>query len=384
MTRGLLAAGAVLAVACAGAPPELETDDSDTSSEGSDEPTPDLGTPDSDEPPVPPARPDTWNCLSPQGGMNHLAGGPPDVLSATRCFTGPDLRTPGPDLIAYQINSPLWSDGSGKKRWFVVPPGEQITLGDDGSWVFPEGSVIIKEFGFDLAGDAEGMRPIETRFMARVGGDWEFWTYRWNHEGTEARRVEGTDSIELDLANGTALTWNFPDLTACKACHSGAAHRVLGPSTAQMDREVRLGSGTLDQIGALFEMGILRELPPVEHDVLPDPLDERVPLEARARSYLHANCGHCHRPGGWVPPELDMDLRFDTPLAEARLCDVRTQYEIPFSGRRVDPGDPGASVILQRMRLTDIFRMPPTGTVVSDPEGTAVVERWIESLAGCP
>ena len=44
-----------------------------------------------------------------------------------------------------------------------------------------------------------------------------------------------------------------------------------------------------------------------------------------ARAYLHGNCGHCHRPGGWTPPDLDMDLLFTTepelkwPLAMAKL-----------------------------------------------------------------
>ena len=32
-------------------------------------------------------------------------------------------------------------------------------------------------------------------------------------------------------------------------------------------------------------------------------------VTSAALGYLHANCGHCHNPGGTARPDTDMDLR---------------------------------------------------------------------------
>ena len=45
-------------------------------------------------------------------------------------------------------------------------------------------------------------------------------------------------------------------------------------------------------------------------------------LDQKARSYMHANCSFCHRPQGQFP---NFDLRFDTTLAAASICNVATK-----------------------------------------------------------
>src|SRR5205823_4544668 len=54
---------------------------------------------------------------------------------------------------------------------------------------------------------------------------------------------------------------------------------------------------------------------------LADPGDVAQPLEARARAYLHANCGHCHSDhgGGSVP----LRLHFSFSLADTKAIGVR-------------------------------------------------------------
>ena len=42
-------------------------------------------------------------------------------------------------------------------------------------------------------------------------------------------------------------------------------------------------------------------------------------LDAKARSYLHANCAICHLPGGSYS---SIDLRFGTPLSKMNICNV--------------------------------------------------------------
>jgi hypothetical protein len=127
-------------------------------------------------------------------------------------------------------------------------------------------------------------------------------------------------------------------------------------------------------------------LPP-ELDALssiPGSADPDATLEARARGWLHTNCGHCHRPEGWTPPDLTMDLRWTTPLAEAQICGVETQYYNPWveGTLRVAPGDPDASVIWERAHQRGPGQMPPLATSRVDPHAT-VVRDWIASLASC-
>ena len=65
--------------------------------------------------------------------------------------------------MPYEVNSPLWSDSATKTRAFVLPAGGKIHVkncttnptecpqgaADDGKWVFPVGTVMIKNFMFD-------------------------------------------------------------------------------------------------------------------------------------------------------------------------------------------------------------------------------------------
>jgi hypothetical protein len=48
---------------------------------------------------------------------------------------------------------------------------------------------------------------------------------------------------------------------------------------------------------------------------------------------------------------------------------------------RVVPGDPAASVLVQRMRSRHPqVQMPPIGTQLVDDQGQALVERWITTM----
>jgi hypothetical protein len=50
----------------------------------------------------------------------------PPLLSQLGVFADlPSLR-PAAAMVAYEVNSPLWSDGADKFRWFLLPPGGRI------------------------------------------------------------------------------------------------------------------------------------------------------------------------------------------------------------------------------------------------------------------
>jgi len=116
------------------------------------------------------------------------------------------------------------------------------------------------------------------------------------------------------------------------------------------------------------------------------PGDVALPLEARARAYLHANCAHCHQPGGTGRGSLD--LRASVASSAMNVCNVA-----PIAGgmglataRLVVPGQPGLSVLSRRMHAPAASpdRMPALGAAIPDPTGLAVVDGWIASLAACP
>src|SRR5437764_1680638 len=83
------------------------------------------------------------------------------------------------------------------------------------------------------------------------------------------------------------------------------------------------------------------------------------PAELRVRSYLDANCAVCHRPGG--PSRGNFDARFTTALARQGLLNGELAAgDLGITGARViAPGDAAKSILYQRLKRTDFFRMPP-------------------------
>lgn len=298
----------------------------------------------------------------------------PARLSESGCFDDlPSLR-PAAGVMRYDVNAPLWTDGLIKDRHLVVPPDATIERDADGEWRFPTGSVLLKSF-------STRARPVETRVMVRRDLDWAFHTYRWNAEGTDALLLDErlTEEIEIDTEDGPRhVAYQFPDRAVCGVCHGGSG-RVLGPNDAQLDRA--------DQLDALADVALFADPDRAPAGpAMPDITDDAASLEDRARGYLHANCSHCHRPGGWQPPGLGLDLRAGTPFADAGLCGVPLRYASVWAGGafRLAPGSAADSNLLQRMRLRGSGQMPPIGTARVDPGGLDLVQAWIESLEGCP
>lgn len=165
---------------------------------------------------------------------------------------------------------------------------------------------------------------------------------------------------------GGGRTWTYPSRSDCFACHNLASGRVLGLHGTQINRN--------GQIELLEERGLF------EGDGwLPALSDGRETdsAEMRARSYLAANCGNCHRGNG--PAAGLGDLRIDTDFEHAKLCNVPEQSGAA-GGIRLVPGKPDASALVQRMRAHDGTRMPPLGSKIVDERGVKWVSDWIASI----
>ncbi len=301
----------------------------------------------------------------------------PQLLSETGCVDPKDPTKPAAGLVPYDVSSELWSDGADKERWLALPDGATITIDAEQDWDLPVGSVTMKTFSI-------GGKRIETRlFMRHDDGGWGGYTYEWNDAGT--------DAVLLPAAKAKAVgdaVWGYPSRNQCIQCHSKAAGGTLGLETAQLNREaVYPATNRLsNQLATLEHIGMLAAplaTPPEEAPRLADPAKSTDDLEARARSYLHANCAHCHQPNGGA--QGMMDLRYGKTFKETATCNVdNTQGAIGSATKLIVPGAPESSVLSLRMHATDSKRMPPVAVSLIDPVGSAVIDDWIRSLTACP
>jgi uncharacterized repeat protein (TIGR03806 family) len=301
----------------------------------------------------------------------------PDDLAATGCTSATDIRQPAPGLIPYAPNAPFWSDGAEKQRWIGLPNGATVSIGSDGDFEFPNGTVLVK--AFRLQG-----RLIETRlFMRHPDGVWAGYTYRWNSAETAATRVRG--GLVTTVAG---QTWTFPSEAQCLQCHTAGAGRSLGLEAAQLNRNLLYPATgrTANQLTTLDTVGVFspRLAPPAaQQPALPDPFGTAGTLDARARAYLHTNCANCHRPGGSTPSP--MDLRWQTALGATSACNVTPQAgDLGVADARIiAPGAPDRSVLVLRTERRDAVGMPPLASHVVDAQGVQLLRQWISQMPGC-
>ncbi len=271
---------------------------------------------------------------------SSAAVGMPDLLSQTGAFTDTVTRTPRPGLVPYALNSPLWTDGAVKSRFIALPfdgtvgstGSPTIGFSPTGSWAFPNGTVIVKNFDMVVDEQINAIKPIrrlETRLLVRNDdGTLRGATYKWNAQETDAVRVDDAaglnETLTITQADGVSTrtqNYTYPGPGQCLVCHNANAGMVLGIRTAQLngnhdytqpDTSVR----TDNQLHTFSSLGMF-------NTPLPDTAsypqytrmvavgDTIATLENRVRSYLSSNCGHCHQPGGIGPI---FDARYDTPV----------------------------------------------------------------------
>ncbi len=305
----------------------------------------------------------------------------PPLLSQTGAFRSLADLAPSPGLVPYDVNSPLWSDRAAKRRWVALPGDARAEFAPTGEWKFPVGTVFVKHF--EVAG-----RRLETRFLVvgEKGGGYGV-TYQWRAGGKDADLL--ADGLTEDVtAGGRKRTWTYPGRNDCLACHTANAGFVLGVKTRQLNGDFRYPeTGTAaNQLRTWIDLGMFRNPPEKDDVVRLDRLravsDRGASLEQRVRSYLDANCAHCHRPGG---ARGLFDARFDVPLARQNIVNGEVAAaDLGMAGAKVvAPGDLGKSMLYQRMnRRRDVFNMPPLASREVDQEAVGAVGEWINSLSG--
>lgn len=335
---------------------------------------------DSPEPPLGITTAVSTTCAIPEDGAANF----PATLTATGCFSDVAKRVPAPGVIPYDINSPLWSDGALKQRFLVIPQGQTIGYADDGSWAFPVGTILIKEFALERTpGDQTTLFPMETRFLvkrceassASCETSWQGYSYQWNAAGTEADlRSPGNTEIKQNFAiDGGSHSHILPARSQCNTCHTKSAGFALGLRTGQMNRSIDYGTTIDNQLRALAGAGLFGSTYPKKQPGalarMPSPNDISQPLGGRARAYFDANCSHCHNPEG---VRATIDFRYSAPLSATNICN------------QLDLANPSASLLYVLDATRGATQMPKIATDVPDHRQLKVTLSWIDSLTSCP
>lgn len=319
-------------------------------------------------------------------------GGPyPQKLSAYGFFDGPMASlAPAAGVVPFEVAAPLWSDRAGKSRMLALPEGQGIGLSVDGDWDVPVGAVLIKTFWFadELSAPTGPRRIVETRLLLHEADGWTGQVYLWNDEQTDAERAVAGRRIQVSYTvDGVPEEHEYaiPNTNQCTSCHSrDDVGKPLGLITPQMNREVERDGAAVNQLEWLGKKGVFRDAVP-DPTSLPafvDPFGD-APVDQRARSYLHANCSHCHRPGG-NGGNSGLELLYtETDPHHYGVCKRTAAAGAGTGGKTYDivPGDADASIMPFRMGdLDPEVKMPELPNRLPDDEGIALIRAWIAQM----
>jgi uncharacterized repeat protein (TIGR03806 family) len=311
---------------------------------------------------------------------------PADRLSEMGIFVGPlAALQPAPGVVAYDVNVPLYSDGAQKQRFLWLPPGAQIHATAD-RWEVPVGAYFVKNFYVpnDASDPSRGIHLVETRFLIKGEHDMTAATYVWNDEQTDAFASGGNRDVPVRWIDVDGVlhdqSFHVPGTSLCQDCHQ---NRSLGIRTRQIVHPGTYADGTTDQVSHLVAANVLDGAPP-SGLVLSDPFGD-APLDTRARSYLDANCAHCHGDGGEAHGTGVLWDYDDTDLAHLPIC--RHTPTVAGNDHVIVPGHPEQSEFISRILSTDPWvRMPQGPSRVPDGAGVALLTRWVRDMSagGCP
>jgi hypothetical protein len=358
----------------------------------------------------------------------------PALLSSSGLYRDLPRKILVKEAVPYDVNTPLWSDGSYKERFILLAPGTSVGFNDSGDYyAYPDKAVFVKNFYVDTLPGAPASRILwETRLMInkkKNGYDvWYGFSYKWDTDQRDARLVseDGLDTAITGYFPGrnsgakTAVTkkWSFPKRNQCRLCHVSIApgafsplvpggnnvrtRSVLGFFTAQLNMPVTGSVPSLNQIQALFQKGVFGSKPaPANYSLLPRWRaieDETAPLGIRARSYIASNCSGCHGTRANLNgvvfglSSVDNPLNYDFHDMADHMDfgnKALSREYIPGSSFLIWPGLTDKSTLwyrqTQRNTADGSFspsatQMPPLATYEVDTVAMKVLRRWIDGM----
>lgn len=309
--------------------------------------------------------------------LDELSGELPPTIGELGLYPKlPDLGVAHSAATRFRPRHELWSNGTAKQRFLVLPPGSAIDNGTRDAWSFPSGTVLLKTFSaprVDTAGELGPELPLETRVLRRQGDTWEYAVYLWNEAGSDAELADLARSHAVTVEiEGERFAHVVPSKLDCRKCHESHPPAVIGLS--ELGLTAPYDDGERSQLEVLHERGLLGELP---ND--PEVIEHPDPATLEVLGYLQGNCAHCHNGGDG--PSSAFDLRHEAALDN--LIGRETQGEA-LAGTRVVPGEPDESVVYLALSRAedaeDIQAMPPVGVQRVDAAAVELFQHWIEDL----
>ena len=302
------------------------------------------------------------------------------------------IQHPTKGVIPFSVASPLFSNYAEKLRFIKIPNGEKLTHNADGSFNYPEGSVLIKTFYYpdNFNKPEKERRIIETRLLIKTESDWVALPYVWNEAQTDAYLEVAGDRLPVNWVDKNndyiEIEYSVPNMNQCKGCHVHFNEfKPLGPQLKNLNFIYNYAEAPSNQINKWVELGILESSESFSN--LPQSIDYANPdtgsLDERARSWLDVNCANCHQLGG--PAQTSgLFLGFDQmnskalgimkpPIAAGRGSGTH-KYTIV-------PGHPEKSIMVYRINSTDPgIMMPELGRKLIHKEGLELIRQWIKEM----
>lgn len=336
------------------------------------------------------------NLKKPVNVVLDVAQKPFENLSEYNFFGGVmnELK-PNARVIAYDLNTPLFTDYAWKARFIYVPEGKTVEYDTTKALQFPVGSCLIKNFYYpdDFREKAGSKRRImETRLLVHRTDGWDALCYVWNDEQTEATLENAGDIKKISWTHydGTKREADYiiPNKNQCKGCHwlNNTSITPIGPKVRNLNRALVYDTVTENILTHLTKMGILVHGPasPDQAPRLANWADSvHYSVNDRARAYVEVNCGHCHNPKG---PAYTSGLYLNLEnmnLQNLGFCKSPVAAGKGTGNRLFDvwPGSPDKSIMTFRMASVEPgIKMPELGRGLVHQEGLNLITRWIAEM----
>ncbi|WP_246057381.1 SO2930 family diheme c-type cytochrome [Leptospira gomenensis] len=303
----------------------------------------------------------------------------------------------GGNSIAYDLNTPLFSDYALKYRTVTLPEGESGSYDPSLIFSLPVGTILTKTFSLpeDFRLPNDNIRIVETRVLIHTETGWRGLPYVWNEAGTDADYRPGgkVEAISFIDANGATQNANYllPSENQCRMCHetidSGGSKKIvpIGLKARHLNKTSTLSSGA-NQLDVLKLRNFLTGVPAsATAPRAPNAFDVATgTLEERARAYLDINCAHCHNPNAQsgITSQLFLNVE-NANTVHLGYCKIPGSAGQGNGGFTYDivPGDADHSILKFRLETANAAAMMPAlGRSLVHTEGVQLIKDWIDSL----